>query len=388
MIHGKWLVLDRYCEVYDLLRPHADAYFYDVSTYNFVPNSIVVLDGFGRSRGELDISQYKEKVKNLIHSRPDLLFVFCKPSEAGETLEWHIPVLGFGSEAMYKKMLVIGGGEMDNRYACLSYERFLERVWDIEHNQQCLKSFDEIYNVKNKKYKFLLLSGRAREHRKYLLEKLELSKVLDQGLYSCLDSSAILDKGIRLFHDGRELLSRPREIKYLPPEYEIESVRDRIGLPSNNFFVKYDLFNGEWLDGFINLPCYTDTYFSIITETSFYYPYSFRTEKIWKAIMAGHPWIAATNKGFYKDLRNLGFKTFENLIDESFDSIENSEERIKKVSEVIIDLCNQDLNSFLLSAKDICYHNQQHMKEMYSKIKREFPQRFFDFINVYMRKDI
>ena len=385
MIHGKWLVLDRYSETYDLLKPYADAYFWDFNDWEIVPNSIIVLDGFCKSRGNLPLKEFVFKIKELVHTRPDLLFVYSKPSEAGETLEWHIPSIGFGPEVMYRKMLVIGGGPMDDRFPCLDYERFLERVWEIEENKKNLNSIEQIFNKKEKPYKFLYLSGRGREHRKYLLEKLDLEGLLNQSLYSCLDTSTFSNRGIRFYHNGSDLMEKPRSIKFLPEKYEIEKIRERTTLNAESNFVKYQLFGGEWLDGIIHPNCYIDSYFSIVAETAFYYPYSFRTEKIWKPIMVGHPWIAVTNKGFYRDLQNLGFKTFGKLIDESFDNIENCQERLERVSQVITDLCRQDLNSFLESSREICYYNQLHMEEMYTKIRSDFPDRFFKFINHHMR---
>lgn len=387
MIHGKWLVLDRYCEVYDLLAKYADAYFWDFNQWEIVPNSIVVLDGFCKSRGEMGLRDFIAKIRDLVHTRPDLLFVYCKASEAGETLEWHIPQLGFGVETMYRKMLVIGGGEMDDRYPCLSYDKFLERLWEIQENRNNLKTIDRIFEKQNKPYKFLYLSGRIREHRKYLLESFEIEGLLSQSLTSCLEGTGIPDKGIRLFHQGEELIGKDRPVHYLPKEYEWPDIRERIGLNYDSNFVKYEFFNGTWYDGMFYPESYIDTYFSVVAETAFQYPYSFRTEKIWKPVMAGHPWIAVTNRGFYRDMRNMGFKTFGHLIDESFDNIENCEERVKRVTQIIVDLCKQDLNSFLREAKDVCYYNQLHMGEVYEKNKREFPRRFIEFVGKHMRKD-
>ena len=387
MIHGKWLVLDRYCEVYDILKPYADAYFYNFETYEIVPNSILVMDGFCKSRGNLSLNQYIYKIRHLINTRPDLLFVYCKASEAGETLEWHVPQIGLGVEAMHRKMPLIGGGPMDDRFPCLDYEKFLERVWDIPENKISMMRANDIFEKKNKPYKFLYLSGRARQHRKYLLEAFELEGLLEQSLYSCLEGSAFVDQGINFYHNGTDLMARERPIKYLPPEYEISKIQDRIDQPSTAAFVKYQLFNGEWLDGLIKPECYIDSYFSIVAETAYQYPYSFKTEKIWKPVMMGHPWIAVSNKGFYRDMKEMGFRTFGHLIDESFDGIENCEERIKRTSQIIVDLCKQDLNSFIDAAKEVCIYNQLHMGEVYKKNKAEFPQRFFNFVKQHMRKD-
>ena len=100
-------------------------------------------------------------------------------------------------------------------------------------------------------------------------------------------------------------------------------------------FAKYKLFNNEWGEIYLNANPYLDTYFSLVTETVFDYPYSFRTEKIWKPIAIGHPWVAVANPGFYRDMHNLGFKTFGDLVDESFDLIDNSIDRLERIAVVV-----------------------------------------------------
>ena len=139
-------------------------------------------------------------------------------------------------------------------------------------------------------------------------------------------------------------------------------------------------------DIYINANPYIDTYFSLVTETVFEYPYSFRTEKTWKPIAMGHPTIFASNYGYYRDFHNLGFRTWGHLIDESFDMIDNVQDRIVRISEVVKDLCNQDLPAFLAAAEETCKYNQQHLAEMRIKVRKEFPDRFRQFINKYINE--
>ena len=82
-------------------------------------------------------------------------------------------------------------------------------------------------------------------------------------------------------------------------------------------------------------------------------------------------------------MRNLGFRTFNNLIDESFDSIDNNQDRLTRISEVVRDLCQQDLASFIKECYNVCKYNQQHLAEMRIKVRQEFPERFFQFIKQY-----
>ncbi len=147
-----------------------------------------------------------------------------------------------------------------------------------------------------------------------------------------------------------------------------------------NRFNKDLVFGKEWGEIYLQPEPYIDTYFSLVTETVFDYPYSFRTEKIWKPIAMGHPWIAVANHGYYRDLRNLGFRTFDTIIDESFDQISNDQCRLDRIVALVEDLCQQDLASFIKECYNVCKYNQQHLAEISRTVREEFPQRFLQFI--------
>ena len=145
-------------------------------------------------------------------------------------------------------------------------------------------------------------------------------------------------------------------------------------------FVMNELFNNLWGAIYIQAEPYIDTYFSLVTETVCDYPYSLRSEKIYKPIAMGHPWIATANCGFYRDIRNQGFRTYSSLIDESFDSIHNNQDRLDRIVAVVQDLCQQDLAEFLVAAEQTSKYNQQHMAELGPRIRVDFPQQFLTFV--------
>ena len=95
----------------------------------------------------------------------------------------------------------------------------------------------------------------------------------------------------------------------------------------------------------------------------------------------GHPWIVAANRGFYRDMHRMGFQSFGHVIDESFDRIENNQDRLERVAEIVEDLCQQDLASFLKECYNVCKYNQQHLAELRPQVQKEFPDRFRQFIN-------
>jgi hypothetical protein len=96
-----------------------------------------------------------------------------------------------------------------------------------------------------------------------------------------------------------------------------------------------------------------------------------------------HPWIAVANQGYYRDMHDLGFRSFGHLIDESFDQIVHSQDRISRIAQVVEDLCRQDLAEFLKECYTVCKYNQQHLANMRSEVRQKFPERFFKFVAQY-----
>jgi hypothetical protein len=292
--------------------------------------------------------------------------IYSHPSEGSETLIGDFVENGIDEIIKQKKILIIAGAEIGPEYASLAYDSFMAEVYINDENMQQWPRIDEIYNKTHKPYKFLFLNGIYRWHRKYLIERFKKSNLIDQSLWSCLDQKMaeihLLDK------------------KYELPVYQSNMNVSELAAMSTLADVKQYMFDGQWGDGQLCAEPYIDTYFSLVTETVTE-SYSFRTEKFWKPIAMGHPWIAVANAGYYKDIRNLGFKTFEHIIDERFDQIEDTQQRVSRIADVVEDLCKSDLEQFLREARDICTYNQQHFVETATKIRNGFSNRLLTFLN-------
>lgn len=373
MLGRRKLIIETFAEVYHILKPHQDDEFWDFESHEPVRDAVYLL---GRRQFSLNVP----KIRDLVE-RDYCKVLISNPSEGSETMKGQCNAMGVNDLVKDGKILIIGGGDMDPDYQCLQYDGFLVKVLQFDENKLAVERTNEIYDKQQKPYKFLFLNGRMRPHRKYLLEKFRLSGLLDHSLWSCLDARDGVSRKITLDHEGQNLMHAVRPVKFLPKEYEVDQYANQIDLPvPDETFVKNHLFNRDWGDIYIKPEQYIDTYFSLVTETVFTYPYSFRTEKIWKPIAMGHPWIAVANTGFYRDLKNLGFRTFDHLIDESFDEIYNNQHRIERLAQVVEDLCKQDLVSFLAAAQEVCKYNQQHFEYMRHKVVADFPKRFFDFM--------
>lgn len=113
---------------------------------------------------------------------------------------------------------------------------------------------------------------------------------------------------------------------------------------------------------------YTNTYINIITETSFergddHSP--FISEKTFLHPLVNlQPFICVGNPNTIKTLNDLGFKTFHPLIDESYDSCTNFQQRMQLIEREIKrlnEMSQQQLHDLYYSLADRLLHNQQHI---------------------------
>lgn len=107
---------------------------------------------------------------------------------------------------------------------------------------------------------------------------------------------------------------------------------------------------------------YTDSYCSIILETHFDADGSggaFLTEKTFKAIKHGHPFVIVGCAGSLAALRKLGYRTFDHAIDNSYDSITDNTQRWIKCRNTITQLLQQDLHTWFELCREDILHNQQ-----------------------------
>jgi hypothetical protein len=124
----------------------------------------------------------------------------------------------------------------------------------------------------------------------------------------------------------RQTSTRDQIVKKLTPMLDnfIWSYQNQ-KLPNDieSFDIGYQrFFNPEWYD---------DTYFSTVVEThqqgTCYWP----TEKTFKACAYYHPFLLIGQHHALKKLKQMGFNTFDNIFDESYDDINDFDLRVDAV---------------------------------------------------------
>lgn len=132
--------------------------------------------------------------------------------------------------------------------------------------------------------KFLLLMKELRPFRTDIFNCFQ--PILDQGLYSYVARGHVLPAGL----------------EPMTPTWEFQ-------------------VNTEW---------YNRTAVSVVVETNMFEHADdiFITEKTYKPIMMGHPWVILSSPGAVALLKTWGFESFDNLFEETYDQIAAVDRRI------------------------------------------------------------
>ena len=112
----------------------------------------------------------------------------------------------------------------------------------------------------------------------------------------------------------------------------------------------------------VNRDLYNQSNIHIILETHFDADQSngaFITEKTYKAIKYGQPFVIVGTVGTLAQLKKQGYRTFDHVIDSSYDSITNNTERWYAIKKVISDLHSSGSNMIYQQCINDIKHNQQ-----------------------------
>jgi hypothetical protein len=109
------------------------------------------------------------------------------------------------------------------------------------------------------------------------------------------------------------------------------------------------------------LSIYNETAYTLIAETSYSHHFTFYTEKTVKPILARRLFVLLGGTHGLRNLQRIGFRTFSNVIDESYDSCIDLDERCTRALEQVEYLSTLDQEEVLDKIKSVCDHNYSHM---------------------------
>jgi hypothetical protein len=113
----------------------------------------------------------------------------------------------------------------------------------------------------------------------------------------------------------------------------------------------------------VPIQIYNETAYTVIAETNLENHYTFFTEKTCKPILAERLFIMLGGQYYLRNLRSLGFKTFDGIIDESYDLEPDNNQRWAMAIEQMKYLFKQPQAEILAKVKPIAEHNRRVMLE-------------------------
>jgi hypothetical protein len=113
----------------------------------------------------------------------------------------------------------------------------------------------------------------------------------------------------------------------------------------------------------VPISIYNQTAYSVVAETNAENDYSFYTEKIVKPILAERLFIVFSGQYYLRNLRRLGFKTFDGIIDETYDTVEDTTSRFAQAFKQMEYLITLSQANVLEQIRGIVQHNKRIMFE-------------------------
>lgn len=208
-------------------------------------------------------------------------------------------------------------------------------------------------------YEFDMLLGDIRPHRNYLMAKLQNSSLLAQSIVTYRSAfNVVKDKPVdsrdsalnaetdRILN-GRDLLY-PYVSNNLNPNWEVAA----------------NITNS--VSSIVPWQIYQHTKYSVICETQ--HREFYLSEKTAKAIFAKRLFVVFSCQHYLKTLKDLGFMTFDNIIDESYDNEYDPVRRFNMAFDQLTFLSKQDYNLILDKSKIIREYNRNHLLKYHQEI--------------------
>ena len=198
----------------------------------------------------------------------------------------------------------------------------------------------EKYENKQKEKKFLNLNNTMRPHRRALLFYLKKNNLLHEGFVSSLEWR----------NTGMDTVCK-NTFNY---HYNFDDSDYEDFLKINDTIITVDSLGNQASDE----KLYSNSYYSLVTETQTSKESLFITEKTYKPILMGHPFMILGCPTTLSYLKSKGYYTFPELFDESYDSCLVEKDRLR----IIIDNLKRDV-----VITDVIYEKLKHNQRLFLK---------------------
>lgn len=265
----------------------------------------------------------------------------------GEFHEWHC--LNSDSYS-WKNVYWIGPGyTKKNNEFIISYQHHLNHIQKLYRRPSVRLQLNRLNPYQSKSMSFDALLGGRRPPRLYIMDQIKT-----HGLESKIISNIF---------SQTEYKTQP--MHQLPGFVWEDDYRYADNSQNSNHINCMIHYHGAItsLGNIIPISTYNQTAFSILSETEHNNSVYMLTEKTAKVALGRRVFVAFAGQGFLQIMRDIGFRTFDGIVDESYDQIENDQDRWQAAFDQVLRLCESDQETILSQATSILEHNFDLMME-------------------------
>jgi hypothetical protein len=187
-----------------------------------------------------------------------------------------------------------------------------------------------------KPLEFDMLLGRKKRHRDLVWQTIDRGRSIATYFND--------DGGQDLSTAGNDYFKWPSEILDAVP---IDNTADIVTV--NETIVS--------LSQLVPVDIYNQTAYTLVCESQFENRWSFFTEKIIKPMLAQRVFVVCSGRYFLRNLREWGFKTFDGIVDESYDKEYELGRRVDMIASSMQKLAQQNQHEVYKQARTILEHN-------------------------------
>jgi hypothetical protein len=281
-------------------------------------NSTVITDCFimetpygdvGHTTAEQLIAYVRDK---------NIKIIFYYPSESYATLSASFcPTAELLTQYSIKGYLIkCGDWDIDGYVKNYNLPEFFAWIINNDFNRTRLAYTHNLIDVAPKTHKFLFFNGEERTNRERFFELFKEKGLLERSIWSHRSG-----KSAEGFGPDRDWPD-----PFIHPDFR--------------FYAYYPSH-------------YYQTELSIVSETT--QNEFFPTEKTYKSLMLVHPFVVYGGQYSLQKLQKLGFKTFGNVIDESYDLAEWPQARADQLIETLVKANTTEITEH---TREACQHNR------------------------------
>jgi hypothetical protein len=309
------------------------------------------------------INSYKELKDNL----PDKILLISRP-ENYSAKEWELAI---------QELIKIG---YDKKNIMIIDTNFKTDVGVTHGSNHIFLNMYSVYDnipymdIFSRKHKFVSLSGIPRFNRVIFTKELLDRNLEKYGIITCgaVNDNELLTEASKKIYDFLDLGTQKNKFPVIYKE-TFSTIKHSGLIPKEFLNSIYNVVIESCFEDYMNLQLDPELFLLGTRESKFL------TEKTVKTFCGFQIPVFVATAGFVNEIRDLGFDLFDDIVDHSYDRIEDPALRMKAVANELFRLVHTELPDN--NIKNRLLKNKEAVKIVYLEMKNKLAHKILEWFN-------